>query len=245
VLTVGSDCNVGKMTTALEIRIALKAAGVRAAFVATGQTGIFIADHGVAVDAIPADFAAGAVEALVVEAAAGADVVLVEGQGALHHPGYSGVTLALLHGAQPRALILCHQAARERLRITGAPSPGPPIPDLGRLREAYESAASWVRPATVAGVSLNTFGLEADLARAACDRAARALGVPATDPVRFGADTLAQALMRVLDRPAGARHPARAPDGDVPSPGTPAAAGAASAWRDPAPGAPDPEVDAR
>ena len=103
VLTVGSDCNVGKMTAALELRRELMARGVSAAFVATGQTGIFVADRGTAVDAVPADFVAGFTEEMVLEAAREADVVLVEGQGALRHPGYSGVTLALMHGAAPAA----------------------------------------------------------------------------------------------------------------------------------------------
>src|SRR5262249_12078775 len=115
VLTVGSDCNVGKMTAALEIEPELRKGSIRAGFVATGPTGTMIADGGVAVDAVPADFVAGAAEALVLEAAgAGAEVVLVEGQGALQHPGYSGVTLALMHGACPKALVLCHQQGRDR-----------------------------------------------------------------------------------------------------------------------------------
>jgi uncharacterized NAD-dependent epimerase/dehydratase family protein len=103
VLTVGSDCNVGKMTATLEIERALIERGARTAFVATGQTGIMIAGRGVAVDAVPADFVAGVTEAMVIEAARGADIVLVEGQGALHHPAFSGVTLGLLHGACPEA----------------------------------------------------------------------------------------------------------------------------------------------
>src|SRR5580765_4590184 len=106
-LTVGSDCNVGKMTASLEIVRALERRGVPVRFVATGQTGILIADHGLPIDAIPADFVAGEIEHLVVEAASQADVVVVEGQGALHHPAYSGVTLGLLHGAAPDAMILC------------------------------------------------------------------------------------------------------------------------------------------
>ena len=101
VLTVGTDCNVGKMTTALELQEELLGRGARVAFVATGQTGIFVADQGFAIDAVPADFVAGVVERMVLDAAREADIVLVEGQGALHHPAYSGVTLSLLHGACP------------------------------------------------------------------------------------------------------------------------------------------------
>jgi uncharacterized NAD-dependent epimerase/dehydratase family protein len=197
VLTVGTDCNVGKMTAALEIERALASAGVRAAFVATGQTGIFIADRGTAVDAIPADFVAGAVEELVVEAAAEAEVVLVEGQGSLFHPGYSGVTLGLLHGAAPEALVLCHQPTRDRIRLTGSSVPGSPIPALSLVRDAYERAASWVRPARVMGVALNTAAMAESAARAAVSAAAAELHVPATDPVRFGAAPIAEALRRM------------------------------------------------
>ena len=206
VLTVGSDCNVGKMTAALEIESALLARGTDARFVATGQTGIFIAGSGVAVDAVPADFVAGAAETLVLEAAnptdgAPPDVLLVEGQGALNHPGYSGVTLALMHGAMPEALVLCHHAGRERMRIAEELRTEVPIPPLGVVREAVERAAAWVRPARVVAIALNTLGLDTDAAREACERAARDVGVPATDPVRFGAGPLAEALARALDLP--------------------------------------------
>jgi D-glutamate N-acetyltransferase len=195
VLTVGSDCNVGKMTAALELVRALEAHAARAAFVATGQTGIFIADRGVAVDAVPADFVAGAVERLVVEAATEAEFVVVEGQGALAHPGYSGVTLALLHGACPAAIVLCHQATRETLRVGDGMREHWPIAPLPGLVRAYEDAAGWVRPARVVAVALNTLGMDEPAARAACAAAARATGLPCTDPVRFGAATLAEAVM--------------------------------------------------
>lgn len=205
VLTVGSDCNVGKMTVALETRRDLEGRGIRAGFVATGQTGIFIAGRGVPVDAIPSDFVAGAVEAEVLDAAAGSDVVLVEGQGALFHPGYSGVTLGLLHGAAPSALLLCHQEGRARIRITGAE--GAPIPPWPQLVQAYEAAAAWVRPAPVVGVALNTWGLAEAEAREACARAARLTRLPCTDPVRFGAGPLGDAIAAHagLARPGDAR----------------------------------------
>jgi len=193
-LTVGSDCNVGKMTAAVEIVRALEARGARAAFVATGQTGMFVADHGIAVDAAPADFVAGFVEELVLEAARDADHVLVEGQGSLHHPAYSGVALGILHGACPAALVLCHQAGRVHLRLAAAPGVFA-IPPLAELVEAQQRAAGWVRPAPVVGVALNTLGLAEPEARAACADAARATGLPATDPVRFGAGPLAEALV--------------------------------------------------
>jgi uncharacterized NAD-dependent epimerase/dehydratase family protein len=195
VLTVGTDCNVGKMTTALELVAALTAAGHRAAFVATGQTGMFVADAGVAVDALVADFVAGEVEHHVCAAAAGAAFVVVEGQGSLLHPGYSGVTLGLLHGACPSQLVLCHEAARKHLRV-GEDRDGAAIPPLAEVAEAYRAAAAWVRPAVVTAVALNTLGLGESDARAACARAAAEVGVPATDPVRFGAGPLAVAVMQ-------------------------------------------------
>ncbi len=202
VLTVGTDCNVGKMTTALELVRGLERRGVTTAFVATGQTGILIADRGVAVDAMPADFAAGAVESRVVDAAREADIVVVEGQGSLHHPGYSGVTLALLHGACPRAMILCHEAGRERIRVPGQPHDAsePQIPPLADAATAYESAAAWVAPSRVVAVALHTAALPEAAARRAVESAARGTGRPATDPIRFGVEPLLDAVLagRVL-----------------------------------------------
>jgi uncharacterized NAD-dependent epimerase/dehydratase family protein len=194
VLTVGTDCNVGKMTAALEVTNALRRRGVRASFVATGQTGMAIAGSGIAVDAVVSDFLAGAVETLVLEAARGADLVIVEGQGSLAHPGFSGVTLGLLHGACPEAMILCHHAGRSRLRISAQDYSPPAIAPLAEVREAYERAAGWVRPSRVVAAAINTLGMDDDAARDACAAAERELGVPATDPVRFGADRLADAM---------------------------------------------------
>jgi uncharacterized NAD-dependent epimerase/dehydratase family protein len=214
VLTVGSDCNVGKMTAALEVVRGLAGRGVSAAFVATGQTGIFIAGGGVAIDAVPSDFAAGAIEDLVVSAAAQAEVVVVEGQGSLFHPGFSGVTLALLHGACPSALVLCHDAGRESVRRSGeGDRPAFALPGWAGLVDAYERAAGWVHRASVVAVSLNTRSLDDASARRACDDAARATGRRATDPVRFGAEPLVEAVLearvareRNPTSPAGGTH---------------------------------------
>jgi len=170
--------------------------GHRARFVATGQTGIFIEGWGVAVDAVVADFIAGAAEALVLQAAAGADIVLVEGQGSLVHPGYSGVTLGLLHGCCPDALILCHQATREWIGDYHGREPWVKIPPLPELVELYERAAAPVHPTKVIGICLNTFDMNDAAARAAVERAARDTGLPATDPVRFGAAPLVEAIVR-------------------------------------------------
>jgi uncharacterized NAD-dependent epimerase/dehydratase family protein len=198
VLTVGSDCNVGKMTTALEVRDELRRRGVRAAFVATGQTGIFIADEGVAVDAVPSDFVAGVTEELVIAAARETDVVIVEGQGSIFHPGYSGVALSLLHGACPGAMILCHEAGRSLLR-TADDAPPIPIRPLDELVAEHERVAGWMRPSRVLGVALNTQALDEDGARLAVTHAGQTCGLPATDPVRFGAGPLAGAVMRTLE----------------------------------------------
>lgn len=213
VLTVGSDCNVGKMTAALEVQRELDQRGVRTAFVATGQTGIFVADQGVAVDAVPSDFVAGIVEELVLEAARDSDVVIVEGQGALRHPGYSGVTLSLLHGAAPAVLLLCHHSGREAYRTPRTPgeparevarSGDPIIPPLVELVREYELAAAWVRPAQVAGIALNTLGLDEAAARQAEAGAAGATGLATIDPVRHGTGPLADAVLAL--RPARRGH---------------------------------------
>jgi uncharacterized NAD-dependent epimerase/dehydratase family protein len=207
VLTVGTDCNVGKMTAQLKLTQSLNERGVRTRFVATGQTGIMIEGWGIAVDAVVADFIAGAAERLVLEGAKGADVVLVEGQGSINHPGYSGVTLGLLHGSCPDALILCHQSTREYigdyrraawLRI-------PPLTEYIRL---YEAIASTVHPSKVIGISLNTHGLTDEAAQRACEAAARETGLPATDPVRFDPGPLVDAVVSARNRHDQARRTA-------------------------------------
>jgi len=198
VLTVGSDCNVGKMTTALEVHAELQGRGVRSAFVATGQTGIFVADHGAAIDAVPGDFVAGAVEKLVLDAAREADVVLVEGQGAIHHPAYSGVALGLMHGACPEAMILCHQSGRTHMKLSDA-GPAPRLRSLSEIIRDNERAAGWVRPAPVLALSLNTMVLDDLEARRALDNTHQLTGVPTVDPVRFGAEVVATEIIRRLD----------------------------------------------
>jgi uncharacterized NAD-dependent epimerase/dehydratase family protein len=197
VLTVGSDCAVGKLTTAMELVRGLEDEGVKASLVPTGQTGILLAGWGIAVDAVKSDFVAGAAEALVLEAARhGSDVLVVEGQGALTHPGYSGVTLGLLHGATPRGMILCHEAGRRR--HSGSEYDWTELPGLGELLELYETAAAWVRPARVVGVALDTHRLAPQQAAAAVEAAALSTGLPATDPVRFGAAPLVAAVKELI-----------------------------------------------
>jgi uncharacterized NAD-dependent epimerase/dehydratase family protein len=193
VLTVGTDCNVGKMTAQLQLARELNAAGLRTRFVPTGQTGIMIEGWGIAVDAVISDFVAGAAEKLVLQGAEDADIVLVEGQGSINHPGYSAVTLGLLHGSCPDGLILCHQSSRQYigdyreeawLRI-------PPLSEYIRL---YETIAAAVHPTRVIGISLNTYDLSDKAARLACDDATRETGLPATDPVRFDPAPLLDAI---------------------------------------------------
>jgi uncharacterized NAD-dependent epimerase/dehydratase family protein len=199
VLTVGTDCNVGKMTAQLQIVQQLKQSGVRTNFVATGQTGIMIEGWGTAVDAVVADFIAGATEQIVLRGAKDAEVVLVEGQGSINHPGYSGVTLGLLHGACPDAMILCHQPTREYLGDYRDAS-WVKIPPLSEYVRWYETIGSAVYPTKVIGIALNTFDLDEPMAREACEAAARETGLPATDPVRFDPAPLVDAIIAARDR---------------------------------------------
>jgi uncharacterized NAD-dependent epimerase/dehydratase family protein len=192
VLTVGSDCAIGKMTVSLELDLEAKRRGVKSVFVPTGQTGIAIAGWGISVDAVVSDFTAGAAEQLVVEGAArGGEVLWVEGQGALLHPAYSGVTLGLIHGSAPQAFVLCHLAGSTE--IEGYP--GHSLRTLPELVELHERIALPARPAKVAAIALNTRHLDDQAARAAIAHAARETGLPADDPVRFGTEGLADAVL--------------------------------------------------
>ena len=190
VLTVGADCNLGKMTTQLQLRDGVARRGHRVGFAATGQTGILIEGRGIAVDAVISDFIAGAAEQLTMEAAAGADVVLVEGQGSIIHPAYSGVTIGLMHGSLPHAMMLCAQPSRTTVHR----NPWVPIPSLSELIRLYEQLAEPLRPAPVIGVALNTFDLSDSEAREAVQRAEAETGLPVTDPVRFSAEPLVEAV---------------------------------------------------
>jgi uncharacterized NAD-dependent epimerase/dehydratase family protein len=198
VLTVGTDCNVGKMTAQLQLAKELNAAGLRTRFVATGQTGIMIEGWGIAVDAVIADFVAGAAERLVLQGSENADIVLVEGQGSINHPGYSAVTLGLLHGSCPDGLILCHQSSREYIGDY-RPAAWLKIPRLSEYIHLYETIASAVHPTKVIGISLNTYDLSDDAARRACQSATQETGLPATDPVRFDSGPLIDAVRKSRD----------------------------------------------
>ena len=191
VLTVGTDTAIGKMTATLEIERAAGEAGVGAEFVATGQTGIIIAGWGICVDAVISDFVAGASEQLVLEAARREpDLILVEGQGSLGHPAYSGVTLGLLHGSCPDCLVLCAAPPDEEV-FAGVPRPEP-----SRLARLYEEVAALVKPAPVVAVGVNTRGLGEAEADEFVARVAEETGLPAADPFRTSAAPILDAVLR-------------------------------------------------
>jgi uncharacterized NAD-dependent epimerase/dehydratase family protein len=192
VLTVGSDCAVGKKTVAVEFDLEARRRGLASIFVPTGQTGIAIAGWGIAVDAVAADFLAGAAERLVVEGVdRGGELLFVEGQGSLVHPLYSGVTLGLVHGAAPHLFVLCHRAGVTE--IVGCP--GHPVPPLSVLVELHERISLPRRPAKVACVALDTSPIESDDdARVAIAAIEEETGLPADDSVRFGSGRLLQVL---------------------------------------------------
>jgi uncharacterized NAD-dependent epimerase/dehydratase family protein len=195
VLMVGSDCAIGKMTVALEIDRAARERGIRSEFIPTGQTGIAIAGWGISVDAVVADFIAGAAERLVLEGVRrGGELLLVEGQGSLLHPAYSGVTLGLLHGSAPHAYVLCHKADEQY--VDG--DERYPIPSLADLVDLHERMSLLARPAKVVGIALNTRDLDDAGAQRAIDEAQAQTGLPATDPVRYDAGLLVDAIQPLL-----------------------------------------------
>ena len=200
VLTVGTDCNIGKMTTQLQLRDAMRRRGAKVAFAATGQTGILVEGWGISVDAVIADFIAGAAERLVLEAARKGDIVLVEGQGSIIHPSYSGVTYGLLHGSLPHAMVMCAQPSRTAINN----HPWVKIPPLRRFIELQETAAAPLRPAPVIAVALNTYDLDERAARAAVERVASETGLPTTDPVRFDPAPLVDAILQFHEQRLGA-----------------------------------------
>ena len=195
VLTVGSDCAIGKKTVAVELDLAARNRGLRSVFVPTGQTGIAIAGWGIAVDAVVADFLAGAAERLVVEGSRrGGELLWVEGQGSLVHPAYSGVTMGLIHGSAPHAYVLVHKAGATH--VEGYPDH--PLPELRDLIELHERASLQLRPARVAAIALHTGALEEQEARTEIDRVTKETGLPTDDPVRFGAGTVLDEVLKLV-----------------------------------------------
>jgi uncharacterized NAD-dependent epimerase/dehydratase family protein len=189
-LAVGTDCSIGKMYTTLALENEMRARGMKADFRATGQTGIFIAGSGVSIDAVVADFISGAVEWLS-PANEPDHWDLVEGQGSLFHASYAGVSLGLLHGAQPDLLIMCHEPGRPHMRGL----PHFPLPDLQDCIEANLRAARLTNPdARLLGFSLNTVRLAPDAARRALRDIEERFGLPAVDPLRTGVAPLVDAM---------------------------------------------------
>ena len=191
ILTVGTDCAIGKMSVALELRRAATASGVSAAFVATGQTGMMIEGWGVSVDRGIADFVQGTCEWLSEEGERRGDWVLVEGQGSLDHPAYSSVTLGLMHGFTPQAMVLVHQPGQDDHEFDHLPGRKFPIAPLPEFIRISEQVAGLVAPSKVVAVALNTSRIadEAD-ARRMIDATSAETGLPCDDPVRFGGEAL-------------------------------------------------------
>jgi uncharacterized NAD-dependent epimerase/dehydratase family protein len=190
-LTVGTDCSVGKMYTTLAIERELKRRNVRCDFRATGQTGIMIAGSGIPVDAVVADFISGSVEQLSPERHDGG-WDLIEGQGSLFHPSYAGVSLGLLHGAQPDAIVLCAESGRKHMRGLS----GRLTPSLSETLSANLRAARLTNSDVVCvGVALNTSNLSTEEARGVCATASQELGLPAQDPVAHGVDEIVDQLL--------------------------------------------------
>jgi uncharacterized NAD-dependent epimerase/dehydratase family protein len=195
ILAVGSDCATGKMTAMLELNQEARRRGLKSEFVATGQTGIMISGNGLPVDRIISDFVAGMVENMVLDFTSHYDWVFLEGQGALNHPGYSPVTLGLIHGALPDALIFCHKAGTTGIEGYN----NCPFPSLARMIAINEDAVNWLHPqhnSKVVGISLMTSHLSE---QAACDEIKKVedeTDLPATDLIRFGADKLMDALSK-------------------------------------------------
>ncbi|MEO1677589.1 MAG: N-acetyltransferase DgcN [Pseudomonadota bacterium] len=189
-LAVGTDCSVGKMYTAMAMDRDMQERGMKATFRATGQTGILITGDGVPLDAVIADFMAGSVEWLTPDNEPD-HWDLIEGQGSLFHPSFSGVTMALIHGGQPDALILCHEPTRAHMR--GLPGYG--LPTLEEVRDLSLACALRVNPGCkVVGISVNTQAMGEDEAQGYLARTEDRLGLPATDPYRYGAGKLVDAL---------------------------------------------------
>ena len=192
-LAVGTDCSVGKMYTALCVEKEMRARGMKASFRATGQTGILVTGNGVPLDAVIADFMAGSIETLTPDNDAD-HWDLIEGQGSLFHVSYSGVTMALVHGGQPDALILCHEPTREHMRGL----PGYKLPSLEALRDMALELAKVANPACqVVGISINTQHLGDEEAKAYCAEVETRMGLPTVDPYRHGAERLVDALAAI------------------------------------------------
>jgi uncharacterized NAD-dependent epimerase/dehydratase family protein len=193
ILTVGTDCNIGKMTTLLEMKEEFDKRNLKCDFIATGQTGILLRGRGIAVDSMVGDYIAGSVEKEIDQSVQeGYDFILVEGQGSLTHMGYSGVTLGLLHGSMPDAMILCHQPTR----LTD--NYGLPLPDLSQCIAVHEDLMSFFKPSKVVGIGLNSVGLTERESQEVAEELEKKLCLPTVDAFRFGAAKLVDAVLNYL-----------------------------------------------
>lgn len=193
ILTVGADCNIGKMTTMLEVYKEFQHRKLKCDFIGTGQTGIMISGKGLAVDAIISDYIAGSIEKCIdLSNEEGHDYIFVEGQGALTHQGYSGVTYGLMHGTMPNAMLMCVQPTRlvDDYNL--------PIPDLNRLIKLHEEVISFFRPTKVVGIGINSIGLTDEQSKNEAKKLEDKTGLPAVDAFRFGGAKLADALVKYL-----------------------------------------------
>jgi uncharacterized NAD-dependent epimerase/dehydratase family protein len=193
ILTVGTDMAIGKMSTSIELDKAARKKGIKSKFLATGQAGIMIAGDGLPLDAVRVDFAAGAVEQLVTNYGWEHDLLCIEGQGSLLHPG-STATLPLIRGSQPTALILVHRYGQKHIRDFPEIFI-PPLTDVIHLYETVARGAGSFNSVKVKAIALNTFHLDLDAAKAAIEEIQQATGLPCTDVVRFGADFLLEKLV--------------------------------------------------
>jgi uncharacterized NAD-dependent epimerase/dehydratase family protein len=200
--TCGSDSNIGKKTAGLQIWKEANRRGIRTGFAATGQSGMLISGHGIAVDGVPGDFMAGAVEQVVMDAAAGNEWVVVEGQGSLNHIGFSSVALAILHGALPHALVFCHRLGAERTKVWETPII--PIPELIRMNEEL---SVFERPAKVVAVSVNSHGFSEEDYRREAEKLEADTGLPVVDPVREGGAARLVETLRAHRRETAGRPP--------------------------------------
>jgi len=191
-LTVGSDCDTGKMTAAWELKRELDLRGVKAAFVGTGQTGILLGGFGVPVDAVVSDFVAGAIEAEVDKAAQDSDIVIVEGQGSVTHMAYSGVTVGLLHGCMPEMLLMCHEPDRKLDTF------GYPMTPFHLVLEIYLKLLEPFRPTELVGISLMTPLFDETTAVERVKEYEEKFQVPTTDPVRNDMSTIAENVISLI-----------------------------------------------